>query len=40
MTKKRTRQSLLLLVALAGLLTAAPGFAQVRKATVKINGMI
>jgi hypothetical protein len=40
MTKKRARQWAFLLVALAGLLAAAPAFAQVEKATVKINGMI
>jgi len=40
MTKKRGPQWALLLFASAGLLAAAPAFAQVEKATVKINGMI
>jgi hypothetical protein len=40
MTRKWTKRWAVLLVVLAGLLAAVPSFAQVEKATVKINGMI
>ncbi len=40
MTEKRTRQAVVVLLALTGLVLAAPTSAQVDKATVKINGMI
>ncbi len=40
MIKRRTKQTVALLLALAGLLIAVPASAQVEKATVKINGMI
>ncbi len=40
MTKRRTKQAAVLLLALTGLLLAMPASAQVEKATVKINGMI
>lgn len=40
MTDRRTKQAVVLLLALTGLLAAVPASAQVEKATVKINGMI
>jgi hypothetical protein len=40
MTERRTKWAAVFLVALSGFLLAVPVSAQVKKATVKINGMI
>lgn len=40
MMERRTKQAVVLLLALTSLVLAVPTLAQVDKATVKINGMI
>jgi hypothetical protein len=40
MIRSRTKQAAVRLLALTGFLLAMPASAQVKKATVKINGMI